>query len=44
MFNMRRAREKVVAAVMDDAVVLLEQGDIASLGDGVAAEIEDARR
>ena len=41
---MRCAREKVVATVMDDVVVLLEQGDIAGLGDGVAAEIEDARR
>ena len=40
---MRRAREKVVAAVMDDVVVLLEQGDVAGLGGGIAAEIEDAR-
>lgn len=40
---MRRAREKVVAAVPGDAVALLEQGNVAGLGDGIAAEIEDAR-
>ena len=42
MFNMRRTREKVVAAVPSDAVVLLEQGDVAGLGDRVAAEVDDA--
>ena len=41
---MRRAREKVVATVPSDAVVLLEQGDVAGLGDRVAAEINDTRR
>ncbi len=44
MFNMRRTREKVVAAVPSDAVVLLEQGDVAGLGDGIAAEIKDTWR
>ena len=39
---MRCAREKVVATVPSDAVVLLEQGDVAGLGDGIAAEIKDA--
>ena len=38
---MRCAWEKVVAAVPSDAVVLLEQGDVAGLGDRIAAEIED---
>ena len=42
--TMRRAREKVVATVPGDVVALLEQGNVAGLGDGVAAEIEDARR
>lgn len=41
---MRCAREKVVAAVPGDAVVLLEQGDVAGLGDGIAAEIQDTWR
>ena len=44
MFNMRRTREKVVATVVDNAVALLEQSDIAGLGDRVTAEINDARR
>ena len=42
MFNMRRTREKVVATVVDNVVVLLEQGDVAGLGDRVAAEVDDA--
>ena len=41
---MRCTREKIIAAVPSDAVALLEQGDVAGLGDGIAAEIEDARR
>lgn len=44
MLNVRRTREKVVATVTSDAVVLLEQGDVASLGDGITTEINDARR
>ena len=41
---MRRSREKIIAAVMDNAVALLEQSDVAGLGDRVTAEINDARR
>ena len=44
MLNVRRTREKVVATVTSDAVVLLEQGDVAGLGDGIAAEINDTWR
>ena len=44
MFNMRRAWEKIIAAVVDYSVVLLEQGDVAGLGDRVTAEINDTRR
>ena len=44
MFNMRRTREKVVATVVDNVVVLLEQGDVAGLGNGIAAEINYTRR
>ena len=44
MFNMRRAREKIIAAVMNDVVFFLQESNIASLGDRVTAEVYDARR
>lgn len=44
MFNMRRAREKIIAAVMNDVVFFLQESNIASLGDGITTEINDARR
>lgn len=44
MFNMRRAREKIIAAVMNDVVFFLQESNIASLGDGIAAEIKDTWR
>ena len=40
---MRRTREKVVATVVDNVVVLLEQGDVAGLGNGIAAEINGSK-
>ena len=44
MFNMRRTREKIIAATPGDLVALLEQGDVAGLGYGIATEINDAWR
>ena len=44
MFDVWGAREKIVATVVDDVVFFKEQGDIAGLGDGVATEVDDARR
>ena len=44
MFNMWRAREKVVAAVGADVVFFGEKSDVASLGNGVTAEVDNARR
>ena len=41
---MRRAREKIVATLMDDVVFFLQESDIASLGDGITAEIDNPRR
>ena len=44
MFYMRRAREKVVAAVGADVVLLGEESGVAGLGNGVTAEVDNARR
>ena len=44
MFNMRRAREKVVAAVGADVVLFGEESGVAGLGNGVTAEVDNARR
>lgn len=44
MLNMRRAREKIIAAMVDNAVAFLKQTDISGLGDGITTEINDARR
>ena len=44
MFNMWRAREKVVAAVGADVVLFGEESGVAGLGNGVAAEVDNARR
>lgn len=44
MFNMWRAREKVVAAVGADAVLLSEESGVAGLSNGVTAEVDNARR
>lgn len=44
MFYMWRVREKVVAAVGADVVLFGEESGVASLGNGVTAEINNARR
>ena len=44
MFYMWRVREKVVAAVGADVVLLSKESGVASLGNGVAAEVDNARR
>ena len=44
MFNMWRAREKVVAAVGADVVLLGEESGVACLSNGVTAEVDNARR
>ena len=44
MFNMRRAREKIIALMVHDFIFFLKQTDISGLGDRVTAEINDARR
>lgn len=43
MFYMWRVREKVVAAVGADVVFFGEKSDVAGLGNGVAAEVDNAR-
>lgn len=44
MFNMWRAREKVVAAVGADVVLLSKENGVARLSNGVTAEVDNARR
>ena len=44
MFNMWRAREKVVAAVGADVVLLSKENGVACLSNGVTAEVDNARR
>ena len=43
MLDVGRAGEEIVAFVGADAISFGEQGDVAGLGDGVAAEVDDAR-
>ena len=44
MFNMRRAREKIIALIVYDFIFFLKQTDISGLGDRVTAEVYDAWR
>ena len=44
VFDVWRAREEIVALGVDDVVFFKEQGDVAGLSDGVATEVDDARR